>query len=89
MPRGGSKPGERRGGRQVGSRNKRALDGEAYARAIMEDPTVIATLLKQAQDGVMSSDLAKTLLSYAYGKPVEVVDVGNGDSQTRTIQITF
>ena len=72
MPRGAS-PGERRGGRQVGSRNKRSLDGEAYARAIVEDATVRATLLKQAQQGVLSADLVKTLLSYAFGKPIEVV----------------
>jgi hypothetical protein len=54
----------------------------------MEDPAVMATLLKQAQDGVMSSDLAKTLLSYAYGKPIEVVDNGDGDSP-RSVTITF
>ena len=76
-------------GRPRGSRNQRALDGEAYARAIVEDPTVRATWLKQAQDGVMPADLVKTLLSYAFGKPVEVVDVDNGDSPTRTIQISF
>jgi hypothetical protein len=77
------------GGSRKGRPNKRHLDGERYARAIMEDPTVIATLLKQAQDGVMSADLAKTLLSYAFGKPIEVVDSGDSDSQTRTIQISF
>ena len=27
--------------------------------------------------------------AYAFGKPVEVVDVGNGDSQTRSIKITL
>ena len=88
MPR-GIEPGERRGGRSSGSRNKRTVDGEAYARAIMEDPTVRATLLKQAQQGVLPSVLVQMFFSYAYGKPVEVVDSGNGDSQTRTIQISF
>jgi hypothetical protein len=38
MPRGGSKPGERRGGRKVGSRNKKVIEreaalAEAYTRA--------------------------------------------------------
>jgi hypothetical protein len=88
MPR-GARPGERRGGRQVGSRNKRSLDGEAYARAIVEDVEVRAQMLKQAQQGVLAPELVKTLLSYAFGKPVEVVDVDNGDSTARTIQITF
>jgi hypothetical protein len=76
------------GGSRKGRPNKRHLDGERYARAIMEDPTVIATLLKQAQDGLMSADLAKTLLSYAYGKPIEVVENGDGDSP-RSVTITF
>lgn len=87
MPR-GARPGERRGGRKPGSRNKRTLDGEAYARAIVEDATVRAQLLSQAQAGLLATDLMKTLLAYAFGKPVEVVDVDNG-SETRTIQITF
>ena len=87
MPRGAA-PGERRGGRQVGSRNKRSKDGEAYARAILEDATVRATFLAQAQTGSMPADLVKTLLSYAFGKPIEVVDNGDGDSP-RSVTITF
>ena len=51
MPRGAA-PGERRGGRSKGTRNKRTVDGEAYARAIIEDAEVRAMLLKQAQQGV-------------------------------------
>ena len=84
--RGGKRSGA---GRQYGSRNKRTVDGEAYARAILEDPEVRATFLQQARDGVMSAELIKTLLAYAFGKPVEVVDVGDAGSETRTIQITF
>ena len=76
-------------GRPKGSRDKRTVDGEAYARAIIEDAGVRAQLLKQAQDGEMPAVLVQTLLSYAFGKPVEVVDVGNGDEKTRTIQISF
>lgn len=87
MPR-GARPGERRGGRQVGSRNKRGRDGETYARAIIEDPTVQAKLLAMAQDGTLSPDVLKTFLAYAFGKPVEVVDVGDSD-QARSITISF
>lgn len=76
------------GGSRKGRRNKRTIDGETYARAIVEDPTVVATLLKQAQTGDLAADLVKTLLSYAFGKPVEVSD--SGDSETpRSITITF
>jgi hypothetical protein len=87
MPRGAS-PGERRGGRAKGTRNKRTVDGEAYARAIVEDATVRARLLAMAQDGTLSPELVKTFLSYAFGKPVEVIESGDSDTP-RTIQITF
>ena len=76
-------------GRPKGSRNQRLIDGETYARAIIDDPDVRAQLLKQAQQGVLPAVLVQTLLSYAFGKPVEVVDVGDNDSPTRTIQISF
>jgi hypothetical protein len=76
-------------GRPKGSRNQRLIDGEAYARAIVEDPEVRAVLLRQAQQGVLPADLMKMFFTYAFGKPVEVVDVDNGDSPTRTIHITF
>jgi len=76
-------------GRPRGSRNQRVIDGEAYARAIVEDPEVRAQLLKQAQQGILPYVLMQMFFAYAYGKPVEVVDVGNGDSPTRTIQISF
>lgn len=76
-------------GRPKGSRNQRLIDGETYARAIIDDPEVRAQLLKQAQQGVLPAVLVQTLLSYAFGKPVEVVDVGDSDSPTRTIQISF
>lgn len=87
MPRGAS-PGERRGGRQVGTPNKRTVDGEAYARAIVEDPDVRAQLLKQAQQGVLPFVLMQMFFAYAYGKPHEVVESGDSGSP-RTIQITF
>ena len=77
------------GGRKKGRRNQRTLDGEAYARAILEDAEVRATFLQQARDGVMPAELIKTLLAYAFGKPVEVVDVGDAGSEPRTFTITF
>jgi len=64
------------------------VDGEAYARAIVEDETVRAQLLSMARDGSLSPELVKVFLSYAFGKPVEVVDSGDSDTP-RTIQITF
>ena len=64
------------------------MDGEAYARAIVEDPEVRAALLKQAQQGVLPPVLVQTLLAYAFGKPVEVIESDNGDSP-RSFTIRF
>jgi uncharacterized protein YbjT (DUF2867 family) len=75
------------GGSRKGRPNKRTVDGEAYARAIVEDDTVRAQILSMARDGSLSPELVKTFLAYAFGKPVEVVD--SGDSDTRSITITF
>jgi hypothetical protein len=83
--KGGPNPGA---GRPKGSRNKRTLDGEAFARAIVEDTAVRAQLLKQAQDGEMPAVLVQTLLSYAFGKPVDVVIEGEGETP-RSVTITF
>ena len=88
MPR-GSQPGERRGGRQHGSRNKRTRDSEAYARALVDDPEVRAQLLKQAQQGVLPPVLMQMFFAYAFGKPAETIDVDDNGSQARTIQISF
>ena len=74
-------------GRPKGRRNKRTIDGEAYARAIVEDAAVRARILAMAQDGTLSPELVKTFLAYAFGKPVEVVE--SGDSDTRSITISF
>jgi hypothetical protein len=76
------------GGRKPGTPNKRRVDGEAYARALVEDPEVRSQLLKQAQQGVLAPVLMQMFFAYAYGKPVEVVDVDNGDSP-RSVTISF
>lgn len=76
------------GGRKKGTPNKRTLDGEAWARAIVDDPQVRDVLLEQARAGILPTEILKTLLAYAFGKPPEVVSRDEG-SETRTIQITF
>jgi hypothetical protein len=77
------------GGRARGTPNKRTVDGEAYARALVEDSAVRDRLLTQARAGEMSADLIKTFLAYAFGKPVEVSTNAEHDSETRTFTITF
>ena len=59
------------GGSRKGSPNKRSVDGERYARALIDDPTVRATLLQQAQAGELPPALMQLFLAYAFGKPVD------------------
>jgi hypothetical protein len=75
-------------GRKRGTPNKRTLDGEAWARAIVDDPQVRKVLLEQARAGILPTEILRTLLAYAFGKPPEVMSRDDG-SETRSITITF
>jgi len=67
-------------GRKVGGRNKRTLAAEAVARGIVDDPTVQALWLKQAQKGELPPAILQTLMYYGWGKPMEKVEhSGNED----------
>lgn len=86
MPgKGGARPGA---GRPKGSPNHRRIDGERYARAIVEDPIVQAKLLEQAQAGVLPFVLMQMFFAYAYGKPAEVLESGDSDNP-RSVTISF
>lgn len=72
--------GRKTGGRKLGGKNKRTQDVEAYARGIVEDPKVQAVMLKQAQEGTLPAPIVQMLHAYAYGKPVERVEL-SGDEE--------
>lgn len=83
MPR-GARPGERRGGRAKGTRNKRTVDGESYARAILENEKVRQRFLLDCQRGKLPYPIVLHLLQLAYGTPKELtshaIDRVNGDA---------
>jgi hypothetical protein len=54
-----------------GSLHKRSVDGARYARALIDAPTVWATLLQQVQTGELPPALLQLFLAYACGKPVD------------------
>ena len=79
----GKSPGS---GRKKGSRNKRTVDVEAYARRIVEDPEVQAMMLKQAQQGTLPAPLMQMLYAYSFGKAVDRVEVsGDQDKPLRVV----
>jgi hypothetical protein len=71
MPRGGSKPGERRGGRQKGTPNRVTAEVRSWARAIFADPAVQDRTLALAKEGKLPPAVFCELMHYAYGKPVD------------------
>lgn len=81
MAGGGSKPGERRGGRQKGTPNKvtadvRALAGQFGAAAI----TALSTIMvDKAQPAAARVSAAKEILDRAYGKSPQPITDGNGE----------
>lgn len=78
---GGSKPGERRGGRQKGVPNKATAEIKALAQ--VHGPDAIATLVKIMQGAKQPSAsrvaAAKELLDRAYGKSAQPIEGGYPD----------
>lgn len=77
----GSKPGERRGGRQKGVPNKANQDIRAAAQEYTAD--ALATLVKVALNGESEAarvSAAVHILDRAHGKPAQAVQVGGGES---------
>ena len=60
--------------RTRGTRNKRTIDGEAYARAIVEYPAGIEHLRESFRDGTMPYQVLIHLLQLAYGTPRELTN---------------
>jgi hypothetical protein len=75
---GGKRPGA---GRPKGSRGKRAVEVEAAARGIVEDPEVQAMMLKQAKEGLLPAPIMQMLYAYSYGKPIERVQLSGDEDQ--------
>jgi hypothetical protein len=77
MPRGGSKPGERRGGRQKGSVNKWTDVRRAFAELGPEAADFILTTMRDAAAPLAIRIVAaKEILDRGYGRPAPMVKVG-------------
>jgi hypothetical protein len=63
------------GGRGPGVLNRRTVEIQAIAAAIVEDPEVQATLLRQARDGTLAPGIMQMLFYYAYGRPTERIEM--------------
>jgi hypothetical protein len=76
MPRGGSKPGERRGGRKKGTPNKTPKEVKLLAQQHTEAAIErLAYWMMQDDDPAASVKAASTMLDRGWGKAVQQVEV--------------
>lgn len=69
-------------GRPKGSRNKTVLqrmsDAETFARNVIDDPDYLKMLKDRAVAGILSPACEGLLWYYAFGKPVNRVEISGG-----------
>jgi hypothetical protein len=78
MARGGSKPGERRGGRQKGTPNKSNADLRAIIDAVADPEALVKELARIASEGEREETRVTAitqLLDRRYGRPRQAVEV--------------
>lgn len=63
--------GQKTGGRQKGSTNKKTIHAEAMAAEIIDDPRYRKTLKERAIAGTLSPGVEALLMHYRFGKPQE------------------
>lgn len=85
MPR-GARPGERRGGRQKGTRNHITDGIREIARGFIDDPVYRAALKARLEAGTAGT-MESLLWGYGYGKPA--LDHAADGSVPTSITITF
>ena len=91
MPKGGSKPGERRGGRSKGTPNKKNLSIQAKFESIGCDPLEgMARIAEEAmatQDYQLAGNMYKELAQYVAPKR-KAVEI-SGDNEAEPVQIIW
>lgn len=77
----GSKPGERRGGRQAGTPNRVTVELRQAAGAYTgEALETLATIMRQGQSETARISAATALLDRAHGKPAQAAPTAMDDS---------
>jgi hypothetical protein len=83
--RGGSKPGERRGGRKRGTPNKVTSEVRALAAEIVDDPIYRAKLLRDFRKRRVTPQVECLFWYFAYGRPIDRIAIGGpGDFDKKT-----
>jgi len=79
MPGGGSKPGERRGGRQAGTPNKATAELKAYAGQFTTQAVdVLVSIMASSESDQARVAAANAVLDRAVGKPPQALTGDDG-----------
>jgi hypothetical protein len=68
--------------------NARLAAARKFAVDIVEDPKYRETLKSRALGGILSPQVEVRLLEYAYGKPIDMVEAVNPDSDLDSLSLT-
>lgn len=79
MPGGGSKPGERRGGRKKGTPNKSTTEVRDLAQKYTYEAIERLAYWMREGDAKSSISAAQALLDRAHGKPAQALEHSGGD----------
>lgn len=75
-------------GRKRGSRNKATVDVKALAQKLLADRTYFTNFKKRLRLGTLPPTVEAMLWYYAFGKPVETVQIGAGEGGPQSFEIT-
>ena len=74
-------------GRTKGVPNRATVEVRAWARSVLEDPTVRQITLLQAQQGRLPSPIMQELFNRAYGKVKDQMELSGEPSPIRVIEV--
>lgn len=77
----GSRPGERRGGRQKGTPNKGTAEAKAVCRRLVGDKEYIRKLAIRLNSGKLAPAVEVMLWHYASGKPADTIEHTGADGR--------
>lgn len=77
----GSKPGERRGGRQKGTPNKVMSEAKALCRKLLASKAYLKNLTERLESGKLAPAVESMLWHYACGKPAETLEHTGADGR--------
>jgi hypothetical protein len=85
----GSKPGERRGGRQKGVRNKATTEFGEFCRNFIMDRVGMRKMRKMYRDGELHPSIVNKIIAHGWGEPPQRLEHVGDEQRPITIVHEF